>query len=121
MTDLDTHTNMLVYQNLTLCIMFVFENLLYQESVEVMSKQESTISFTWTPYESGSIQITSEVEEYDETISKYAYVEEPEEENINPVAAISATILSSAIRFVSDKYLTFDIAFAKNHVAHESL
>ena len=56
------------------------------------SNQENTISFTWTPYESGSIQITSEIEEYDESISKYAYVEEAEEENMNPVAAISTSI-----------------------------
>ena len=67
-------------------------NLLYQESLEVGSNQENTISFTWTPYESGSIQITSEIEEYDESISKYAYVQEAEEENMNPVAAISTTI-----------------------------
>ena len=71
---------------------FAVEDLLYQESVEVISKQESTISFTWTPDQSGSIQITSEIEEYDESISKYAYVLEAEEENINPVAAITATI-----------------------------
>ena len=68
------------------------ENLLYQESLEVGANEENTISFTWTPYESGSIQITSEIEEYDETISKYAYVQEAEEENMNPVAAISTTI-----------------------------
>ena len=71
---------------------YAAENLLYQESVEVISKQENSISFTWTPYESGSIQITSEIEDTEETISNYAYVEEAEEENINPVAAITATI-----------------------------
>ena len=71
---------------------FAVEDLLYQESVEVISKQQNTISFVWTPYESGSIQITSEIEEYDESFSKYAFVQEAEEENINPVAAITATI-----------------------------
>ena len=71
---------------------YAAENLLYQESLEVGSNQENTISFTWTPYESGSIQITSEIEEYDESISKYAYVQESEEENMNPVATISTTI-----------------------------
>ena len=55
------------------------------------SNQENTISFTWT-HESGSIQITSEIEEYDESISKYAYIQEAEEENMNPVATISTTI-----------------------------
>ena len=71
---------------------YAAENLLYQESLGVGANQENTISFTWTPYESGSIQITSEIEEYDESISKYAYVQEAEEENMNPVAAISTTI-----------------------------
>ena len=71
---------------------YAAENLLYQESLEVGSNQENTISFTWTPYESGSIQITSEIEEYDESISKYAYIQEAEEENMNPVATISTTI-----------------------------
>ena len=71
---------------------YAAENLLYQESLEVGSNQENTISFTWTPYESGSIQITSEIEEYDELISKYAYIQEVEEENMNPVATISTTI-----------------------------
>ena len=63
-----------------------------QESIEVMSNQENSISFAWTPYESGSIQITSEIEDTEESISKYAYAQEPEEENINPVASISTTI-----------------------------
>ena len=71
---------------------YAAENLLYQESLEVGANQENIISFTWTPYESGSIQITSEIEEYDETISKYAYIQEAEEENTNPVALISAII-----------------------------
>ena len=71
---------------------YAAENLLYQESLEVGANQENTISFTWTPYESGSIQITSEIEEYDESISKYAYIQEVEEENMNPVATISTTI-----------------------------
>ena len=71
---------------------YAADNLLYQESLEVGANQENTISFTWTPYESGSIQITSEIEEYDESISKYAYIQEAEEENMNPVATISTTI-----------------------------
>ena len=71
---------------------YAAENLLYQESIEVMSKQENSISFAWIPYESGSIQITSEIEDVEETISKYAYVQEPEEENSNPVALISSTV-----------------------------
>jgi len=71
---------------------YAAENLLYQESVEVISKRENTISFTWTPYESGSIQITSEIEDTEESISNYAYVQESEEENINPVATITSTI-----------------------------
>lgn len=71
---------------------YAAENLLYQESLELGANQENIISFTWTPYQSGSIQITSEIEDYDETISKYAYVQEAEEENMNPVAAISTTI-----------------------------
>ncbi|OIR10528.1 MAG: hypothetical protein BEU03_00920 [Marine Group III euryarchaeote CG-Epi6] len=71
---------------------YAADNLLYQESIEVMSNQENSISFAWTPYESGSIQITSEIEDTEESISKYAYAQEPEEENINPVASISTTI-----------------------------
>ncbi|OIR23008.1 MAG: hypothetical protein BEU00_01210 [Marine Group III euryarchaeote CG-Epi3] len=71
---------------------YAAENLLYQESVEVISKQENTISFTWIPYESGSIQITSEIEDTEESISNYAYVLESEEENTNPVATITSTI-----------------------------
>ncbi|MEC9138371.1 MAG: CARDB domain-containing protein, partial [Candidatus Thermoplasmatota archaeon] len=67
-------------------------NLLYQESVEVISKQENSISFAWTPYESGSIQITSEIESNEESIFKYAYVQEPEDENIKPIAIISSEI-----------------------------
>ena len=71
---------------------YAAENLLYQESVEVISKQENTLSFTWTPYESGSIQITSEIEDTEESISNYAYVQEAEEVNVNPVATITSTI-----------------------------
>ena len=71
---------------------YAADNLLYQESIEVISNQENSISFAWTPYESGSIQITSEIEDADESISKYAYAQESEEENINPVASISTTI-----------------------------
>jgi len=67
-------------------------NLLYQESVEVMSKQDNSISFAWTPYESGSIQITSEIESNEKSISKYAYVQEPEDENIKPIAIITSQI-----------------------------
>ena len=71
---------------------YAAENLLYQESVEVISKQENSISFAWTPYESGSIQITSEIENNEESISKYAYVQEPEDENIKPIAIITSEI-----------------------------
>ena len=71
---------------------YAAENLLYQESVEVISKQENSISFAWTPYESGSIQITSEIESNEESISKYAYVQEPEDENIKPIAIITSEI-----------------------------
>ena len=71
---------------------YAAENLLYQESVEVISKQEKSISFAWTPYESGSIQITSEIESNEESISKYAYVQEPEDENIKPIAIITSEI-----------------------------
>jgi len=67
-------------------------NLLYQESVEVMSKQDNSISFAWTPYESGSIQITSEIESNEKSISQYAYVQEPEVENIKPIAIITSEI-----------------------------
>ena len=76
---------------------YAADNLLYQESIEVMSNQENSISFAWTPYESGSIQITSEIENTAESISKYAYAQEPEEENINPVASISTTIKGAVI------------------------
>ncbi|OIR20178.1 MAG: hypothetical protein BEU04_03890 [Marine Group III euryarchaeote CG-Bathy1] len=61
-------------------------NVINQESIEVLSNQENMIVFAWTPYEAGSIQITSEIEDVEDTISKYAYVQEPEEENIEPVA-----------------------------------
>ena len=71
---------------------YAAENLLYQESVEVISKQENSISFAWTPYESGSIQITSEIESNEKSISKYAYVQEPEDENIKPIAIITSQI-----------------------------
>ena len=71
---------------------YAAENLLYQESVEVISKQENSISFAWTPYESGSIKITSEIESSEKSISKYAYVQEPEDENIKPIAIITSQI-----------------------------
>ncbi|MDC0243507.1 S8 family serine peptidase [Marine Group III euryarchaeote] len=71
---------------------YAADNLLYQESIEVMLNQENSISFTWTPYESGSIQITSEIEDTGESISNYAYVQEAEEENISPIAIITSTI-----------------------------
>ena len=71
---------------------YAADNLLYQETIEVLSNQENTISFAWTPYESGSIQITSEVDGAEDSISKYAYIQEPEEENSNPVALISSTV-----------------------------
>ncbi len=51
-----------------------------------MYSQENIIVFTWTPYEAGSIQITSEIEDVEDSISKYAYVQEPEDDNMEPVA-----------------------------------
>ena len=79
-------------EGIALVSTYASENLLYQESLELGANREGTISFAWVPYQSGSTQITSEIENYGETISKYAYVEEAEEENINPVASITATI-----------------------------
>lgn len=61
-------------------------NVINQESIEVLSNQENMIVFTWTPYEAGSILITSEIEDVEDSISKYAYVQEPEEDNIEPIA-----------------------------------
>ena len=62
------------------------DNLIAQKDIEISSGQEEMVSFGWTPYESGSIQIKAQVENLEEPITKYAYVQEPEEENIAPVA-----------------------------------
>jgi hypothetical protein len=71
---------------------YASENMINQESIEVLSNQENTITFTWTPYEAGSIQITSEIEDVEDSISKYAYVQEPEEDNVEPVALCSVAV-----------------------------
>ena len=93
---------------------YAADNLLYQESIEVLSNQENTISFTWTPYESGSIQITSEVEDAEDSISKYAYVQEPEEENTNPVASITAINGVSVIGLVLPMETGDNISFSSS-------
>ncbi len=67
-------------------------DMIHQESIEILAGQENIVIFTWTPYEIGSVQITSEIEGVEETISKYAYVQEAEEENIRPIAIITSTI-----------------------------
>jgi hypothetical protein len=71
---------------------YASDNMINQESIEVLSNQENTITFTWTPYEAGSIQITSEIEDVEDSISKYAYVQEPEEDNVEPVALCSIAV-----------------------------
>jgi len=71
---------------------YASDNMINQESIEVFSNQENTITFTWTPYEAGSIQITSEIEDVEDSISKYAYVQEPEEDNVEPVALGSIAV-----------------------------
>jgi len=71
---------------------YASDNMINQESIEVLSNQENTITFTWTPYEAGSIQITSEIEDVEDSISKYAYVQEPEEDNVEPVALGSVAV-----------------------------
>ena len=71
---------------------YASENMINQESIGVLSDQENTITFTWTPYEAGSIQITSEIEDVEDSISKYAYVQEPEEDNVEPVALCSVAV-----------------------------
>jgi len=62
------------------------DSLIAQTDIEVSAGQEEMVSFEWTPYEPGSIQIKAQIENVEETITKYAYVQEPEEENIEPVA-----------------------------------
>jgi hypothetical protein len=66
--------------------------MINQESIGVLSDQENTITFTWTPYEAGSIQITSEIEDVEDSISKYAYVQEPEDNNVEPVALAKISV-----------------------------
>ena len=62
------------------------DSLIAQTDIEVSAGQEEMVSFEWTPYEPGSIQIKAQIENVEETITKYAYVQEPEEENLEPVA-----------------------------------
>ena len=62
------------------------DSLIAQTDIEISAGQEEMVSFEWTPYEPGSIQIKAQIENVEETITKYAYVQEPEEENIEPVA-----------------------------------
>ena len=62
------------------------DNLIAQTDIEVSAGQEEMVSFEWTPNEPGSIQIKAQIENVEETITKYAYVQEPEEENLEPVA-----------------------------------
>jgi hypothetical protein len=62
------------------------DSLIAQTDIEVSAGQEEMVSFEWTPYEPGSIQIKAQIENVEETITKYAFVQEPEEENLEPVA-----------------------------------
>ena len=62
------------------------DSLIAQKSVEIQSGQEELVPFEWTPYEPGSIQISAQIENMENSLDKYAYVQEPEEENIEPVA-----------------------------------
>ena len=71
------------------------EKLLYQESIEVLSKEENTISFAWTPNKVGSIKLITEIEDIEKSISKNAYVEEPKNEK--PTALVSVIINSGTI------------------------
>ena len=65
--------------------------MINQESVEISSGQEKYIVFAWTPYEVGSIELRAEIRD-DDSISKYAYVQEPEEENIEPIALATISV-----------------------------
>ena len=67
-------------------------NMIHQESIEIASGQENYVVFAWTPYEVGSIELSAEIEDSAESISKYAYVQEPEEENIVPVALATISV-----------------------------
>ena len=67
-------------------------NMIHQESIEIASGQENYVVFAWTPYEVGSIELSAEIEDSAESISKYAYVQEPEEENIMPVALATISV-----------------------------
>ena len=66
--------------------------MINQESVEISSGQEKYVVFTWTPYEVGSIELNAEIEDNDVSISKYAYVQEPEKENIEPIALATISV-----------------------------
>ena len=62
------------------------DSLIAQKNIEILAGDEEIVSFEWTPYEPGSIQIKAQIENVEEPITKYAYVQEPEEENLEPVA-----------------------------------
>ena len=62
------------------------DSLIAQTDIEVSAGQEEIVSFEWTPYEAGSIQLKAQIDNVEEFITKYAYVQEPEEENIQPIA-----------------------------------
>ena len=62
------------------------DSLIAQKNVEIESGQEEIVSFEWTPYEPGSIQISAQIEDVENSLDKYAYVQEPEKDNIKPVA-----------------------------------
>ena len=62
------------------------DSLIAQTDIEVSAGQEEMVSFEWTPYEAGSIQLKAQIDNVEEFITKYAYVQEPEEENIQPIA-----------------------------------
>ena len=62
------------------------DNLIAQTNIEISAGQEEIVSFEWTPSEPGSIQLKAQIDNVEEFITKYAFVQEPEEENIEPVA-----------------------------------
>ena len=62
------------------------DSLIAQKNVEIQSGQEKIVTFEWTPYEPGSIQISAQIEDVENSLDKYAYVQEAEENNIEPVA-----------------------------------
>ena len=46
--------------------------MINQESVEISSGQEKYIVFAWTPYEVGSIELSAEIEDNDDSDGSYA-------------------------------------------------